>query len=239
MGIFSRFKDIVSANLNSILDRAEDPEKMVRLMIQEMEDTLIEVKSSCAAEMAQQKKLERALDEAENFANEWSDKAKLAVAKGRDDLARAALNEKRRYAQRATALRESLEHGKGLVTQFHSDIAELEAKLADARQKQHSIIQRRAAAVSRRDAQVRIRRIDTTEAFAKFAAYENSIDRLEAEGSLVNGLRPKNDLNTEFAQLENQEEIEQDLEQLKKDTQPQAAQLKKEPQPPRESSSRS
>ena len=219
MGIFSRFKDIVSANLNSILDRAEDPEKMVRLMIQEMEDTLIEVKSSCAGEMAQQKKLERALAEAQTFEKEWNEKAKLAVKKERDDLARAALAEKRRYAQRMNALGESVEQTKGMIQQYHSDIAELEAKLADARGKQHSIIQRRAAAVVRKEAQQRIRRIDTTEVFAKFAAYENSIERLEAEGSLVNGLRPKNDLRTEFAQLENSEEIEQDLERLKKETQ--------------------
>ena len=219
MGIFSRFKDIVSANLNAILDRAEDPEKMVRLMIQEMEDTLIEVKSSCAAEMAQQKKLERALDEGRSFVQEWGAKAKLAVAQERDDLARAALSEKRRYTQRVVTLTETAEQSKGIVKQFHSDIAELEAKLADARQKQHSIIQRRAAAVMRKETQVRIRRIDTTEVFAKFAAYENSIERLEAEGTLVNGLRPKNDLRSEFAQLENREEIEQDLEKLKKEAQ--------------------
>ena len=219
MGIFSRFKDIVSANLNSILDRAEDPEKMVRLMIQEMEDTLIEVRSSCAGEMAHQKKLERALAEAQTFEKEWTDKATLAVTKERDDLARAALAEKRRYVQRATSLGETVEHTKGMIEQYHSDIAELEAKLADARQKQHAIIQRRAAAVVRKETQQRIRRIDTTEAFAKFAAYENSIERLEAEGDLVNGLRPKNDLRSEFAQLENQEEIEQDLARLKKETQ--------------------
>lgn len=219
MGIFSRFKDIVSANLNSILDHAEDPEKMVRLMIQEMEDTLIEVKSGCAGEMAQQKKLERALTEAQSFEREWSNKAELAVSKERDDLARAALNEKRRYAARASSLTESLEATKGIIQQFHSDIAELEAKLADARQKQCTIIQRRAAAVVRKEAQVRIRRIDTTEAFAKFAAYENSIERLEAEGDLVNGLRPKNDLNSQFAQLENREEIEQELARLKEEAQ--------------------
>jgi phage shock protein A len=217
MGIFSRFKDIVSANLNSILDKAEDPEKMVRLMIQEMEDTLIEVKSSCAGEMAQQKKLERALAEAKGFEREWEEKAKLAVGKGRDDLARAALTEKRRYSERATALAEAVERTKGLVTQFQSDIAELEAKLADARAKQRTIIQRRAAAVARKETQTRIRRIDTTEAFAKFEAYENNIERLEAEGDLVNGLRPKDDLRSQFHDLEHAEEIEQDLEKLKKE----------------------
>jgi phage shock protein A len=218
MGIFSRFKDIVSSNLNAILDRAEDPEKMVRLIIQEMEDTLIEVKSSCAGEIAQQKKLERALAEAKGFELEWEQKAKLAVDKSRDELARAALTEKRRYVQRGTALVEALERTKEAVAQYQSDIAELEAKLADARQKQRAIIQRHAAAVSRRETQQRIRRIDTTEAFAKFEAYENNIDRIEAEGDLVNGLRPKDDLRGQFTKLEHEEEIEKDLERLKKET---------------------
>lgn len=217
MGIFSRFKDIVSSNLNSILDRAEDPEKMVRLIIQEMEDTLIEVKSNCAGEIAHQKKLARALATAQDLESDWEQKARLAVEKKREDLARAALAEKQRYRQRIVELGEDVERTKGIVTQYQSDIAELEKKLVDARQKQRAILQRRAAALARREAQGQIRRVDTTEAFAKFEAYENNIDRLEAENDLVNGLRPKDDLQDQFSKLEHADEIEQELARLRRE----------------------
>jgi phage shock protein A len=215
MGVFSRFKDIVSANLNSMLDRAEDPEKMVRLMIQEMEDTLIEVKSSCAAQLAQQKKQSRAMDAAREQETEWEAKARLAVDKGRDDLARAALAEKRRFTERCEHLTQALDQTKQLVAQYQSDIAELEKKLADARRKQRVIIQRAAAVKRHKETQERIRRIDTTDAFARFEAYENQIDRLQAEGDLVNGLRPKDDLRAQFADLEHSEAIESELQRLK------------------------
>ncbi len=104
MGIFTRFRDIVSANINAMLDRAEDPEKLIRLMIREMEDTLVELKASCACAMAETRKVERLLAEARDRERQWEDRAELAVRKGRDDLAREALTEKRRYADRAAAL---------------------------------------------------------------------------------------------------------------------------------------
>ncbi len=218
MGIFTRFSDIVSSNINAILDRAENPEKLVRLMIQEMEDTLIEVKSQCAGVIADQKKVERSLKDADGYVTEWEDKAKLAVNKGRDDLAKAALNEKRRYTRKVDFMTEELARTKELVETFRSDITQLEEKLNDAREKQRSIIQRRAAAMARHEAQTRIRSIDTSDAFVKFEAYENSIDRLEGEAELVDSLRPKQtDLREEFSKLENEEEVEQELEELKKD----------------------
>lgn len=217
MGIFSRFKDIVTSNINAMLDGVEDPEKMVRLMIQEMEDTLIEVKSSCAAVIADQKKIERQLAQAHDYAREWEEKARLAVSKGRDDLARAALAEKRRFVQRIEGLARELEHARDHVEQFHSDIAELEAKLGDAREKQRSLIQRRNAASVRYSAQASIRRAETTDAFAKFEAYENNIERMEAETGLVNGFRPKDSLREEFSNLEHEDEIEQALAELKKE----------------------
>lgn len=217
MGIFSRFKDIVTSNINAMLDEVEDPEKLVRLMIQEMEDTLIEVKSNCAAVIAGQKKTERQLAQAHDYAREWEAKAKLAVAKGRDDLARAALAEQRRYVQKIEALARELEHSRDHVAQHQSDIAELEAKLNDAREKQRSLVQRRNAAAVRHEAQSRIRKVDTTDAFARFEAYENNIERMEAEADLVNGLRPKDSLRDAFTNLEHEEEIERALADLKKE----------------------
>ncbi|HOE97526.1 MAG TPA: phage shock protein PspA [Candidatus Sumerlaeota bacterium] len=216
MGIFTRFRDIVSANLNAILDRAEDPEKMVRLMIQEMEDTLIEVKSNCAGVLAEQKKLERALKGARREAADWEAKAGLALQKQREDLARAALAEKRRHEQRVRSLEEELDRTRENVASFKDDIAQLEAKLNDAREKQRTIIQRRQAAESRFRTAAHVRRVDTTEAFARFEAYERGIDRLEAEADLVDSLRPRRPtLRDELADLEYSDEIEQELERLK------------------------
>jgi phage shock protein A len=117
MSIFSRFRDIVSANINAILDKAEDPEKMVRLMIQEMEDTLIEVKSNCAGFMAEQKRMERQLESVQAEAEAWANKARLAVEKGRDDLARAALAEKQRHTHKVESLTEQVNQSRDLVTQ--------------------------------------------------------------------------------------------------------------------------
>lgn len=221
MSIFSRFRDIVSANINAILDKAEDPEKMVRLMIQEMEDTLIEVKSNCAGFMAEQKRMERQLEQVQGEAEAWANKARLAVEKGRDDLARAALAEKQRLTRKAESQSEQVNQSRELVSQTQAEIAQLEAKLSDAREKQRLIIQRRTAAMSRIQTQTKIRQMDTSEAFAKFEAYENGIDRLEAEAGLVDSLRPKDaTLREKFADLEHEDAIEQELESLKKQVRP-------------------
>ncbi len=219
MGIFTRLRDIVSANLNAMLDCAEDPEKMVRMMIQEMEDTLIEVKSSCAAVMADQKKQERELSAVQSENGEWERRARVAVEKGRDDLARAALAEKQRMAQRTRVIEDELGRTRQAVVDFKEDITQLEQKLADAREKQRSIVHRRSAAMARRDCQTKIRSIDTSEAFARFEAYEQGIDRLEAEAGLVDGLRPRTPtLKDELAALEHSEEIERELDALKQQT---------------------
>jgi len=104
MGIFTRFRDIISANINAMLDRAEDPEKLIKLMIREMEDTLVEIKASCAGVMASRRKVERQLEDIDIRSKHWEEKAELAVSKGRDDLAREALMEKRKYTRRQEAL---------------------------------------------------------------------------------------------------------------------------------------
>ena len=101
MGIFTRFRDIISSNINAMLDRAEDPEKLIRMMIREMEDTLVEIKVSCAGLMATAKRVRRQMEEHDARVRFWDEKAGLAVSKGRDDLAREALLEKRRYLERA------------------------------------------------------------------------------------------------------------------------------------------
>lgn len=214
MGIFTRFRDIVSSNLNAMLDRAEDPEKLIRLMIREMEDTLVEIKAACAGVIAETRQIQRQRDEAETRAGFWSDKAQLAVSRGRDDLAREALVEKRRYQQRADSLDRELTDHEGLVEQYQNDIRQLEDKLKSAREKQRGLIQRHIHAERKRRAQEEIRRIDSTEAVLKFDELENRIERMEAEADLVNFGR-RSELVEDLDRLVVDEEIERELQTLK------------------------
>jgi len=214
MGIFTRFRDIVSSNINAMLDRAEEPEKLIRLMVREMEDTLVELKAACAGVMADTKKIRRQRDEADDRARFWADKAQLATTKGRDDLAREALVEKRRYRQRADSLAQELSDHQGLVEQYQNDIRQLEDKLKSARDKQRVLVQRHIHAERKRRAQEDIRRIDSTEAVFRFDELESRIERMEAEADLVNFGR-KGSLEEELATLTVDEEIERELQALK------------------------
>lgn len=214
MGIFTRVRDIISSNINSMLDKAEDPEKMVKMIIREMEDTLVEVKASCAGAMATRKKVQRDLDEATSKANDWNAKAELAVEKGREDLAREALIEKRRYSERVDALTAERKHVDELVEQYKGDIVQLEEKLAGAREKQRLLVQRHIRAQRKRATEQRIRKVDTTDAMARFETFEHRIDRLETEAELVNfGRKPS--LEEEIDKLGKDQDIEKELEALK------------------------
>jgi phage shock protein A len=214
MGIFTRFRDIISSNINAMLDKAEDPEKLISLMIREMEDTLVEIKASCAGVMANRKKLERQMFEAHARAENWDKKARLAVTKGRDALAREALLEKRRYSERADSLERELLDMNGLVDQYQEDIRQLEEKLGTAREKQRALIQRHIHANRKRRAQEEIRRMESAEAIVKFEEFENRIERMEAEADLVNyGKKPA--LEVEFEELMVDDDIEKELQTLK------------------------
>jgi phage shock protein A len=214
MGIFTRFRDIISSNINAMLDKAEDPEKLISLMIREMEDTLVEIKASCAGVMANRKKLERQMSESHLRAEYWEKKARLAVSKGRDALAREALLEKRRYSERAGSLERELLDMSGLVDQYQEDIRQLEEKLGTAREKQRALIQRHIHAHKKRRAQEEIRRMESVEAVVKFEEFENRIERMEAEADLVNyGRKPA--LEVEFEELMVDDDIEKELQTLK------------------------
>jgi len=214
MGIFTRFADIVSSNINAMLDRAEDPEKMIKMMIREMEDTLVELKSSCAGVIAERKKLERRLDEVLSRKDLWEERASLAVARGRDGLAREALLERRRFVDLAEALQtEIADHG-GLIDQYHSDIRELEQKLAAAKEKKRLLVQRHKRASGRIRAQNDIRKMDSVETMRRFENLERRIDNMEAEADLVNfGRQPT--IDEEFDNLAADDEIERELAELK------------------------
>ena len=215
MGIFTRFRDIVGSNINSMLDRAEDPEKLIKLMIQEMEDTLIELKAACAGVMAENKKVERQLQGLNKRADYWESKAGLAVHKGRDDLAREALLEKRRYSQQALSLANEITEHDALLEQYKDDIRQLEDKLKTAREKERLLVQRQIHAAGKKRAQGEIRRMDSADAIFKFEELELRIDQMEAEADLVNfGRKPT--LEDELERLSMDEEIESELEVLKK-----------------------
>lgn len=218
MGIFSRFKDIVSANLNSMLDKAENPEKMIRLMVREMEETLVELKASCAAAMAARASVVRDLDALSAKVGTWEERARLAVSKGRDDLAREALAEKKRLARRIESLDEELAQADALVGQAQEDIAALEAKLASAREKQRMLVQRHGRAENRTRCRRRIQAAESSDAFLRFDRFEREIERMEAEAEvegLPRGKRP--DLEDEFRQLERDEDVERELSDIKRD----------------------
>jgi phage shock protein A len=214
MGIFTRFRDIISSNINAMLDRAEDPEKLIQLMIREMEDTLVEIKASCAAVIAGRKKLQRRLGEIRSREDYWEDRAALAVDKGKDDLAREALSEKRRFLDMAESLnRELIEHD-DMAIQYQEDIRQLEDKLHAAREKQRMLVQRHIHARRKKRAQEEIRRVDNFEAIARFEDLENRIERMEAEADLVNfGKKPT--LEEAFDKLRLDDDIEKELTALK------------------------
>ncbi len=215
MGIFTRVRDIISSNINSMLEKAEDPEKLIKLMIREMEDTLVEVKASCAGAMATKKKIQREADEVHKRESDWGAKAQLAVDKGREDLAREALIEKRRFRERAESIERELGQCDGLVEQYQKDIVQLEDKLASAREKQRVLVQRHVAAQKRRQTQENIRATDNADALARFENFENRIERMEAEADLVNFGKKSASLEEEFAKLTGDEDIEKQLAELK------------------------
>ncbi|MBW1997797.1 MAG: phage shock protein PspA [Deltaproteobacteria bacterium] len=214
MGIFTRFRDIVSSNINAMLDRAEDPEKLIRLMIQEMEDTLVELKAGCAGVMANSKKVQRQLEDVQSRAKHWEQRAQLAVRKGRDDLAKEALVEKRLFADRADSLQQELLEHNALVEQYQADIRQLEDKLTNAREKQRMLIQRHIRARKSMRARQEIRRANSAEAVLRFDELENRIERMEAEAELA-GYGQKPILEAEFDKLLVDEDIEKELQKLK------------------------
>jgi phage shock protein A len=213
MGIFTRFRDIISSNINAMLDKAENPEKLIKLMIQEMEDTLVELKSSCAGVIAQSRRTRREMEEAADNQRSWEERAALAVRKGRDDLAREALAEKRAYEKKEHALKREAADLDGLIEEYQGDIRQLEKKLESAKEKQRLLVERHIHAVRKRRAQEDIRRMDNSDAIIRFANLENRIDRMEAEAEMVNF--GKDSLEGRITNLEGDEEIERELENLK------------------------
>ncbi len=215
MGIFTRFSDIVNSNINAILDKAEDPEKIVRLMIQEMEDTLVEVRSAAARSIADKKDLNRKLEILDRDQGGWDERAELAIRKGREDLAKAALVEKSRVAAATDALKQdyvSIDEG---LAKLNEDIARLEAKLEDAKARQKALIGRHKTASSRLAARRKIYDYKIEDAMVRFEQYTRRIDDVEGRIEAYDLGLPK-DLSHEFAGLEAEESVQKELEDLKR-----------------------
>jgi len=239
MSIFSRLTDIVNSNINSILDKAEDPEKIIRMIIQEMEDTLVEVRSSAARAIADQKEVERKLKRLADIQSDWEAKAELAINKDREDLAKAALVEKSKCADMADHLAEELGRLKEALGRHEEDVVKLEAKLREAKAKKATIQARHETVTN----QVRVRRNlysgKIEDAFERFDKVEVRLDRLEAESEAYD-LGKGRTLADEINDLEAEEAIQSELDALKSRMQKKSApatQAKPSPKPAAKSNS--
>ncbi|KII75580.1 phage shock protein PspA [Vibrio renipiscarius] len=215
MGIFSRFADIVNSNISALLDKAEDPEKMIRLIIQEMEDTLVEVRTNSAKAIADKKELARKVEAIDDQVQDWQQKATLALTKQRDDLARAALIEKQKLQDVLKGLHTEQTLVEETINKLTGEIGKLESKITETRAKQQALAIRSQTASNRRDVQRHLHTARTHEAMAKFDQYSRKIDELEAEADLYAKTGQGKSLDQEFAELQAQDEIEQELAKLK------------------------
>jgi phage shock protein A len=213
MSIFSRMSDIINANLNSLLDKAEDPEKMVRMIVQEMEETLVEVRTTSARTIADKKELVRRRDWLSQEAQEWERKAEVAIRKGREDLARGALVEKNKAAESVDAVDHEMVFLDETLAKLSDDTAALQAKIKDAKSRQHAIILRGKAAKSRLGVRRQLHETNIDDAIQRFEHYERKMDDLEGQVEAYDlGRRT---LSDEIDELEGDEDIDAELASLK------------------------
>lgn len=213
MGIFSRITDIINSNINAILDKAEDPEKMVRLIIQEMEEALVEVRSTSARAIADRKELLRRQNWLHQEAGEWERKAEVAVHKGRDDLAKGALVERNKATEAVELLNRDLETLDDTLAKLNGDVAALQAKIKDAKSRQSAIILRGKAAQTRLGARQRLADHSIDDAMERFENYERKMDDLE--GQVESYDMGQKTLAEEIGELETDERIDEELQALK------------------------
>lgn len=215
--VFSRFADIISSNINAMLDKAENPSKMVKLIIAEMEDTLVELKAACAQAMADQSKSARRLTEASDRRELWFKRAEAAASKGRDDLAREALIEKRAAEDQLKELRQQEADMAAVVEKYRAEIDQLEAKLAQAREKEQVMSHRENRAQKSLKASGQMKRYDLTEHKIKLERLDSRLDKMEAEAELELGGRHVPSKNEErekaFAELDTS--LDQELDEIK------------------------
>lgn len=214
MSIFSRLTDIVQSNLNSLLDRAEEPEKLIRLIIQEMEDTLVEVRSSTVKIIAEKKEIERRVADLTRERDEWDRKAEIALTRDREDLAKGALLAKSRVAEEADALAQQLVHVEEALSKANEDIGRLQAKLNDAKTREKALVARTKTAANRVRVRSTLHDERINEALSRFEQVERNLDEMEGRVEAFDVGRSKS-LAEEIAELEATHKVDEELAALK------------------------
>ena len=214
MGIFSRTRDIVAANMTELLDRAEDPARMIRMIILEMEETLVEVRASAARSIADSKEMRRAIIRLDELQASWTEKAELALSKDREDLARAALGERQKAADMAGGLREEIAVIEQTLKAYEADIAKLQGKLREARARQNAIATRIESAVTRARTSEMLNGNRTEDAFSRFEILERRADFAEGRADALGMTGPKS-LEEEIADLRASDSVDAELEAMK------------------------
>ncbi len=213
MSIFSRLSDIINSNISSLLDKAENPEKMIRMVIQEMEETLVEVRSGTAKVIAEKKTLSRRAEQLRKQSDDWQKKAELAMSKEREDLAKAALVERNSINTTIDMLAGEMVKLDETLDKLSSEIDQLQAKLNDARARQKTIVMRTTATQSRVDVNRQLHNYNIDSAMNKFEYYEKKIDLMEGQVESMNA--ENKDLHSEFEELARSEKIDRELEEIK------------------------
>ncbi|MBA3511559.1 phage shock protein PspA [Sphingomonas sp.] len=214
MGIFSRTRDIFAANMTELLDRSEDPARMIRMIILEMEETLVEVRASAARAIADGKEMRRAWKRLDELQASWTEKAELALSKDREDLAKAALIERQKAADMAEGLKAEIAVIDDTLKGYEADIAKLQAKLREARARQNAIAARFESAVSRAKAREIMSGSRTEDAFSRFELLERRADFAEGRADALGMTGPKS-LEEEIAELKAAEKVDAELEAMK------------------------
>ncbi|MBT8147549.1 MAG: phage shock protein PspA [Gammaproteobacteria bacterium] len=213
MSIFSRMTDIINSNISALLDKAENPEKLIRMVIQEMEETLVEVRSGTAKVIAEKKTLSRRVEQLKRQAQDWEEKAELALSKNRDDLAKAALVEKGNTNATIEIMEKDISKLDTTLDKLSGEIEQLQSKLNDARARQKSIVMRTKATQSRLDVNMQLHNYTIDNAMDKFEYYERKIDAME--GQMESASVEQKSLQSEFDELAREEKIDKELQELK------------------------
>ncbi|MEA1013347.1 phage shock protein PspA [Sphingosinicella sp. LY1275] len=215
MGIFSRTRDIVAANFADLLDKAEDPAKMIRMIIMEMEETLVEVRASAARTIADQKEMRRQITKLDRLQESWTEKAELALSKDREDLAKAALVEKQKAGDMADQLRTEIQVLDDALRASEEDILKLQNKLREARTRQNAITNRLESAHNRARMREMYAGAKVDEAFSRFDVLERRVDMVEGHADALSLGAPAKTLEEEIAELRSSEKIDAELAAMK------------------------